>query len=519
MPARQNKGSVIIIGSGINGLVAANYLQRGGHQVILLERKPQVGGACTSATTRYRGAKITYPPGASVLGMMQKFVFKETGLSEELTIASPKCPEVVYFADDALPFVFSDNEEKLVEQASERWGENGRLVDFLEDLERVAAFLRIGYRGGRPPTLQEAEKTLGSQLTARWIAGTARKLLDHYLTSERMKLFFAISITESGPVSLDAPYSAFTLPLMASGGVFDGKWGYVKGGIWNITRTLDRINRRLGVRTVTSARVTGVSAAKRTVRFSKDAKIRELHADKIIFATDPLSAARLMHDQALIARVLAQDLQGTSGKLVMIFNRPVRWKDDDGRKDFHAALRFIVLTTTIEDFERSSQAPRNGVDFSPSFLEIYCEGPAIEMMGVRARFHIVSVFFKDLGFNKRAAGLRHVREQVANWVCERIENRSDLVKTILLTPRDIADKFYFPMGNIDHIVLTGGQTFFSRTYAPHPARSFYQFGPNENIFYCGSGTYPCGSVAGTPGYMCARQILRGGERPAKAVID
>ena len=100
MPARQNKDSVIIIGTGINGLVAANYLQRGGHQVILLERKPQVGGACTSATTRYRGAKITYPPGASVLGMMQKFVFKETGLSEEVTIASSKCPEVVYFADE-----------------------------------------------------------------------------------------------------------------------------------------------------------------------------------------------------------------------------------------------------------------------------------------------------------------------------------------------------------------------------------------------------------------------------------
>ena len=39
----------------------------------------------------------------------------------------------------------------------------------------------------------------------------------------------------------------------------------------------------------------------------------------------------------------------------------------------------------------------------------------MEMMGVRARFHIVSVFFKDLGFNKRAAGLPHVREQVINW--------------------------------------------------------------------------------------------------------
>ena len=30
----------------------------------------------------------------------------------------------------------------------------------------------------------------------------------------------------------------------------------------------------------------------------------------------------------------------------------------------------------------------------------------------------------------------------------------------------------------------------------------------ENIFYCGAGAYPCGSVAGTTGYMCAKQLKR-----------
>lgn len=63
------------------------------------------------------------------------------------------------------------------------------------------------------------------------------------------------------------------------------------------------------------------------------------------------------------------------------------------------------------------------------------------------------------------------------------------------------------MGNIDHVELSHGQTFFSRTYSPDPERSFYQFGDYPNVFYCGAGTYPCGSVAGTPGYMCAKQII------------
>jgi phytoene dehydrogenase-like protein len=503
----KGQGSIVIVGAGINGLVAANYLQRGGYRVTLLERKAEVGGACRAETTRYRGATITYPPGASVLGMMQRFVFKETGLADKVDIRSPRCPEIVYFAGEE-PFLVPDNDGDLAAEVKARWGENGRVVAFLEDLEHVAAFLRSGYRRGVPPTLRDAEQKLGRDLVALWITGSARNLLDHYLTSDRMKIFFAISITESGPVSLDAPYSAFTLAVMTSGGVFGGKWGFVKGGIWNLTRALHRINTRLGVRTIAAARVTAVSAAAHTVRFRKNAKTREVSADTVVFATDPLSAARLIRDRALVDKISSQQLQGSSGKLVMIFKRPVRWKGDNGRRDFHSAFRYVVLNNTLEAFERSSQAPKRGVDFSPGFLEIYCEGPAMEMMGLGGKFHIISVFFKDLGFGKAGKDLPQVRDQVSNSVCEHIENRHDLIKTILETPKDIARKFYFPMGNIDHTELTGGQTFFERTYSPNPERSFYQFGDHENVFYCGAGSYPCGSVAGTSGYMCAKQILR-----------
>ena len=49
-----------------------------------------------------------------------------------------------------------------------------------------------------------------------------------------------MTVTESGPVSLDGPYSAFTLPLMDSGSIFGGHYGFVKGGIWRITEELAR---------------------------------------------------------------------------------------------------------------------------------------------------------------------------------------------------------------------------------------------------------------------------------------
>ena len=52
---------IVIIGAGINGLVAANYLQRQGYQVSLIEAKDKVGGACTSEIIEIGDQQHLYP--------------------------------------------------------------------------------------------------------------------------------------------------------------------------------------------------------------------------------------------------------------------------------------------------------------------------------------------------------------------------------------------------------------------------------------------------------------------------
>ena len=80
---------IVIVGAGINGLVAANYLQRQGFQVSLIEAKDRVGGACTSETIKLEGQQHQYASGASVLGLMQRYIFEETGLSSRLKTFVP----------------------------------------------------------------------------------------------------------------------------------------------------------------------------------------------------------------------------------------------------------------------------------------------------------------------------------------------------------------------------------------------------------------------------------------------
>ena len=57
------------------------------------------------------------------------------------------------------------------------------------------------------------------------------------------------------------------------------------------------------------------------------------------------------------------------------------------------------------------------------------------------------------------------------------------------------------------MTLSGDQNFNKRTFSSCPEKSFFRYFDFNNIYYCGAGSFPCGSVAGTPGYMCAKHII------------
>jgi len=94
---------IAVIGAGINGLVAANYLQRAGHQVTMPERSDRVGGACVSEFATIDGIRQDYALGASTLGLMQDFVWQETGLSDRLEIWATPHPDLVFFPGQKQP--------------------------------------------------------------------------------------------------------------------------------------------------------------------------------------------------------------------------------------------------------------------------------------------------------------------------------------------------------------------------------------------------------------------------------
>jgi phytoene dehydrogenase-like protein len=433
-PVTETSQHIAVIGAGINGLVAANYLQRAGHKVTLLERSDRIGGACVSETVQVNGIRQDYALGASTLGLMQDFVWRETGLAERLQIWAPSHPDLVFFPEMDRPARIFGDASHAAREFADKWGEHGDVAGYLADEDRVVRFLQSGYRSGRPPSVDDAVAGLGADLTELWITGSAAKLLDHYFTAERTRVHIAMDVSESGPVSVDEPYSAFIMPMMSSGSVFGGDYGFVKGGIWQITRELGRINQELGVDLVLACTVHEVDTKNGAIRCEISAGTRMFHADHIIFATDPQTAAHLTGDTALIDQTQGERLLGTSGKLNLMFRNPVRWKDNDGEPESDTAFRYIFAVDTMTDFDAAALAVVDGEDFAPGYYQVYCEGAAMRQMGLVEPFDRLAVFFKNLALGRTGEQLASVEAQVKEIILGYIANPEDCVWSRLLTP-------------------------------------------------------------------------------------
>lgn len=504
---------VVVVGAGINGLVAAHYLRRAGSSVTLIERADRVGGACVSELATVNGHSQRYGLGASVLGLMPEFIFRETGLANRIETFVPGHAKRVYFPDPKASAWIHRDPVELQHELLAKWGEQGDVAGFRRDEARVVAYLQDGYRTAIPPNLETARNRLGEALTRLWITGSAADLLDHYFTAERTKIYMGMTVTESGPVSLREPYSAFTLPVMDSGSVFDGYYGFVKEGIWRVTEELALINREMGVDIRLGCRVERVDPDRGILTYFQAGRTDTVPFDQLVMATDPLSAARLVGDPVMTANVEGKRFLGTSGKLTLMFRNLVRWKEGTDAADGDTAFRFVFAVESLADFERATLRVVSGeVSYEPGYIQIYCEGAAMRRLGLAEPFDRLTLFVKNLALSRHGEGLPEVEAAIKAQVFALIANPEDCVWSRMLTPRDLQQLFLFPGGNIDHTMLVSGQTFFERQFAADPERHFYQFGRWANLAYCGAGAYPCGSIAGTPGYMCAEQLVRSAAR-------
>jgi phytoene dehydrogenase-like protein len=93
---------------------------------------------------------------------------------------------------------------------------------------------------------------------------------------------------------------------------------------------------------------------------------------------------------------------------------------------------------------------------------------------------------------------------IVETFAEYAPNLPDAIEHIeVLGPPDIEERIGITGGNIFHGEILPDQMFGNR-----PVRGFSDYRtPVENLYLCGSGTWPGGAVFGAPGRNCALEVL------------
>ena len=83
----------IVVGGGHNGLTAAAYLARAGKSVLVLERREQLGGACTIERP-FEDERYLVSPCAYVVGLLDELVISELDLRKHGYQVTPCDPHL-----------------------------------------------------------------------------------------------------------------------------------------------------------------------------------------------------------------------------------------------------------------------------------------------------------------------------------------------------------------------------------------------------------------------------------------
>ncbi|HEX4620305.1 MAG TPA: NAD(P)/FAD-dependent oxidoreductase, partial [Myxococcaceae bacterium] len=301
---RPNVYDVIVIGGGHNGLVTAGLLAKRGKRVVLLERRPVVGGA--AVTEQPWGPDFKMTSLSYVVSLMPPTVLQELELERFGYKVYPQHGYFVGYPDGRFLMMPDDPVRRRAQiskfstrdaDAMERWdgwlaGLGGLLGPMLSSIPPhfgskswgglwEQARFAWGLRG-----MDEKQVADVTRLFAMSVAD----LLDEYFESPQMKGVLSVSGvigTWAGPRS---PGTAYVMAHHKIGDVGDGKmgaWGFPRGGMGGVTTAMRMAAEAFGAEIRTGAPVRQIQVEDGRVSGVVLDNGDEIRAPVVVTATHP----------------------------------------------------------------------------------------------------------------------------------------------------------------------------------------------------------------------------------------
>lgn len=516
----------VVIGGGHNGLVNAAYLARAGLKVLVLERRPRVGGAAVSEEVfpGFRFSVYSY-----VVSLLRPEIIRDLDLPacglEILPLESTFTPlpdgdYLVRWADHDL------TRRELYRHSprdAEAYDEFGRLM-----VQLAFAVKPLLDLVPPDPTSLKPSDLLGLLKLARYVRRlggdrvsalvklmtmSAADFLEEWFETEPLKATMSASGiigTFLGPRSPGTAYVLLHHYLGEIDGVFRA-WGFARGGTGAVSEAIATAARKLGVAIRTGAPVARVLTRAGRARGVVLESGEEIPAQLVISAVDPKRTFLHLVDPAELPGELVEGIRryrtrGSSAKVNLALSELPNFTCLPGPGPHLRGA--ISISPSVAYLEQAYDDAKYGSFSRRPYLDIVIPSLIDPGMAPPGR-HVMSVFVQYAPYTLRGGWTDAQREALGDAVVETLaEYAPNLPRAILhrqvLTPADMEREIGLTEGNIFHGELSLHQLFCLRPVAPWaqyrtPIAGYYQ---------CGSGTHPGGGICGAPGRLAARQILQ-----------
>ena len=518
----------IIIGAGHNGLVTACYLGRAGWRVLVLERRPVVGGACVTEEV-FPGFKVS--TAAYVNSLFRKEIVRDLRLREhgfEVLERSPS--SFTPFPDGRSLLLGPDADLTRREIAKFSARDADAYPRYEAMLERVADVieptlteappdvLRPGLRGlWQLLRLNRRFRKLGSAASeaVEVLTGAARPILDRWFESEQLKATLATDAVIGAMAAPSSPGTAYVLfhHVMGETNGKRGVWGYVRGGMGGLTQALAAAARAAGVELRCDSPVSQILVERGRaagVVLEGGAEVRAAvvasNADAHVTFERLLDGRHLPPD--FLAAVHRIDYSSASLKINVALSELPDFRACPGTEPGPQHRGTIHICPDLDTIEGAFDDAKYGQPSERPLLE--CTIPSVVDPSVAPPGrHLMSMFIQYAPYRLRGATWDELRDPFADRCFDLLDEyapnfKRSVIARQVLTPLDLERTFGLTGGNIFQGAMTLNQLF---SFRPAPGFADYRT-PVRGLYLCGSAAHPGGGVMGAAGWNAARAILR-----------
>jgi len=525
-----NRYDAIIIGAGHNGLVTAAYLAKAGKKVLVLERRPVIGGIAASEEI-FSGFK--YSTCAHLAGSFSREIISALNLQKHGVEFLPLEPLIFAPSLDSKPLLIPRDPTRVIEEISRHSVHDAeKFASFSARVKKLSGFLLSLYALPLPDHAAPGAFNPMTLIKAAWkfhrlgkkdmyeflriLPMSMADLLHEWFDSETLKAAISSSSMLGsfvGPRQQGTAFNFLHHQIGAANGAFRSV-GFVRGGINRIPHTLSLLAQQHGAEIRTGTEVATVRTKNGAATSVVLTSGTEFAAEIVVSSVDVKKTfLKLVEptyiDPHFLLQVKNIRARGTVAKVNLALDALPRFKS---LPEAVGLGGIIHIGPTLDYLERAADDAKYGRFSRQPFLEITIPSVADPALAPAGK-HVMSVWMQSAPYDLREGGWNKQREPLGDLVVNLIEEyapgfKNSILHRQVLTPLDLAQTYGLTEGHIYHAELALDQIFFMR---PVPGQARYHT-PIENLYLCGSGTHPGGGVTGLPGLYAAKEILKSSKR-------